>query len=263
MYAARYRVPSDADPLTDIERNDLPKVKGFGWVTACAPDSPARRRPLNLDFPPPRPIKKTFIHDHTLVMDPCLHPNHFHHHGQFLSHNQGPAPQHAMIPEFSQCSTVIHHNIRIPTPYQWVEDIYPRQNDPEFDTKDDERLLWRGSNTGIHHSAKTRWQGNHRDFLVGFANELHGNMSVLMSTVSNVERVGEPREVRKARINPAILDIAFAGVPISCDPATCDHLEEIQQWRDRQNLKQAGNYKYVLDVSTPLSPFFFAILHRR
>ncbi|RDB16600.1 Beta-1,2-xylosyltransferase 1 [Hypsizygus marmoreus] len=233
---------------TYIERTELPKINALGWVSACSPTSPARRKPINLDIPPPRPSKKTFIHDHRLLMDPCLHPNLLHQHGQFLSHNLGPTPQREMVPEFSFCSTTIHHNIRIPTPYEWVEDILPRSNDPEWDDKLDERLLWRGSNTGIFHADHTRWKGSHRGFVVGFTNELKGMTSFLSPTKSRREQVGKSKKMRNAHINPAIMDIAFAGKPISCAPQTCKYLATIFPWRERQSVKDAGNYKYVLDV---------------
>lgn len=237
-----------------MDRASLPKIHTLGWVSACPPESPARLSKINLDNPPPRPTKKTFIYDHLRTMDPCTHPDHFHHHGQFLSHNYGPSPQHAMVPEFSYCSTTLHHNIRIPVPYGWVEDIIPRTDDPPFDEKIDERLLWRGSNTGMFHGPQTRWQASHRNFLVGHANDFEGTLSVLLANRTRNEAVGEPRELRKARINPAVMDIAFAGKPISCSPPMCDLLERIYPFRGKQSIQEAGRYKYVMDVS-PLHPF--------
>lgn len=199
-------------------------------------------------MPPSRPSKKTFIYDHRLSMDPCLNPDHFHHHGQFLSHNSGPSPQQAMFPEFSSCSTTIHHNIRIPTPYGWVEDIHPRSDDPEWDDKIDERLLWRGSNTGIFHAQHIRWRNSHRDFLVEYTNGLNGTTDLLLPTKSRKEKVGKPKRVRNAHLNPAMMDIGFAGRPISCSSPTCELLEKTFPWRARQSVREAGNYKYVLDV---------------
>jgi len=167
-------------------------------------------------------------------------------------------PQHTVVPEFSYCSTPIHHDIRIPTPYGWLEDIYPRSDDPAWIDKLDERLLWRGSNTGIFHNNKTRWQGSHRDFLVRYANDLNGTLSVLRPTSSATEIVGPPKEYHKSRLNPALIDIAFAGKPTQCSPATCDLHRKIYPWREHQTIKQAGNYKYIIDVSW--NAFVFAAL---
>lgn len=245
----RYFSPGLIISILDIGRKDLPKITPKGWASACKPSSfLSTLYPIDLDGPPPPKSKRTFIHDHRLVMDPCSHPDHLWHHGQFLSHNNGPTPQKEMVPEFSSCSTTIHHNIHIPTPYGWVDDI-PRSDDPEWDDKLDERLLWRGSNTGIFHADHTRWRTSHRSTLVGYVNDLNGTLDVLFPPTSPHESVGNPRTVRKAHQNPALFDIAFAGSPHACSPSVCKQLEKLYQWRQRQSLREAGNYKYVLDVS--------------
>jgi len=233
----------------DLTIADLPKTKNIGWISGCAPDSPARLTKIDLDNPPPPPAKKTFIYDHALTMDPCIHPEHFYHHGQFLSHNYGPSPQTVLVPEFSYCSTTIHHNIRFPVPYGWVEDIYPRTDDPEWDDKLDERLLWRGSATGMYHGKNARWRSSHRDFLVGFTNDLNGTLELLPPDRKPGEKLGERRTMKKARLNPAVMDVAFGGTPTGCPPEVCKEMEKIYPWRDWQSIREAGNYKYVVDVS--------------
>ncbi|KAJ7267462.1 glycosyl transferase family 90-domain-containing protein [Mycena rebaudengoi] len=232
-----------------VSRKDLPKIDPTGWTSACAPGSPGRSKLINLDgVEPNKTTKKTFIHDHNLAMNPCLHPRHFWHHGHFLSYGRGPTPQKDMVPEFSYCSSNIHHNIRIPNPYGWVEDILPRSDDPEWDDKVDERLSWRGSNTGISYSDKTRWKTSHRIGLVGITNDLNGMMAVIPPAKSSREPMGTPVEVRRSRLNPGIMDVAFAGDPIMCDPKTCKDLETRFPFRKRQSVREAGNYKYVIDV---------------
>ena len=183
-------------------------------------------------------------------MDPCNSPHLFYHHGQFLSHERGPTPQPVLVPEFSYCTTTVHHNIRIPVPYLWVEDIYPRSSDPEWDDRFDERLLWRGSSTGIYHSEFSRWRDSHRNFLVKFANDYGGILDVLPPNRAQNEELVEMIELVKARINPAVMDVAYAGEPISCEPEICEIMREDYQWREWQSDKQAGNYKYVIDVSS-------------
>ena len=183
-------------------------------------------------------------------MDPCNHPHLFYHHGQFLSHKRGPDPQHYLVPEFSYCSTTLHHNIRIPVPYAWVEDVYPRSSDPEWDDKFDERLLWRGSNTGLYQKKDSLWRDSQRHFLVEFANDYRGVLDVLPPDRAPNEKLVEVREMVKARINPAVMDVAFTGTAIACEPDTCKILKEDYQWRERQSLREAGNYKYVIDVSS-------------
>jgi len=201
---------------------------------------------INLDAPPPSSSKKTFIHDHQLSMDPCLHPELFYHHGQFLRHELGPTPEREIAPLFSVCSTMMHHDIRVPG---WIEDDLSRSDDPDWNDKLEERLGWRGSNTGISHREKMRWKQSHRDFLVGLANDLNGTTRVLLPTKSEREQVGVPKEMMNSKLNPAMLDIAFAGKPLGCTPeATCRLIETMFPWGKKQSLAEAGNYKYILDV---------------
>lgn len=153
-----------------------------------------------------------------------------------------------MIPEFSYCSTTLHHNIRIPVVYGWVEDITPRDEDPDFDDKLDERLLWRGSNTGIFHAVSTRWKDSHRNSLVRLVNEFNGTLDILMPSYGDDKPVGYPRTLKKSVINPTFFDIAFSNKPISCSTDVCPVLEEVYPWRPYMKQLEAGMYRYVLDV---------------
>lgn len=153
-----------------------------------------------------------------------------------------------MVPEFSYCTTTLHHNIRIPVPYSWVPDILPRDDDPEFDEKSDERLLWRGRNTGIFHGTTTRWRTSHRNFMVQYVNDIDGTVDVLMPSVRQDERVGAPRTLRKKSVNPTFFDVAFTMKPISCSEHVCPQLEELYTWQPYMRQAQAGDYRYVLDV---------------
>ncbi|KAJ2932199.1 hypothetical protein H1R20_g4882, partial [Candolleomyces eurysporus] len=247
-YAIKSAVLEAAASQTYLERKALPKIAGNGWMYSCPPDSPARQHPVDLKKPPALQDKKTFIYDHVKSMDPCQHTNHFLIHGQLLGLRTGPTPQAYMVPEFSHCSTTMHHNIRMPTPYGFVEEVLPRSDDPPFDEKVDDRLLWRGRNTGIFHGRDTLWQNAHRDYFVRLANEIEGTVDILSANVSQAERVGSPRRFRKSRINPATMDVAFAQEPIMCAPEVCDILESMYQFMPFQSGKESGKYKYVIDV---------------
>ncbi|KAJ7180036.1 glycosyl transferase family 90-domain-containing protein [Mycena crocata] len=237
-----------------IDQKDLPKASPMGWTAACAPGSPGRNASLNLDGEPPlKTTKKTFIHDHKLSMDPCLHPRHFWQHGLFIWNGTGPPPRRDMVPQFAYSVSPIHHNIRVPTQYLWVKEILPKSDDPEWDDKVDERLLWRGSSTGISWAGdgahvSMRLKKSHRIALVKSANDLNGTISILPPVKSNMDPVGEPITVQKSRLNPALMDVAFSGWPIMCGRELCEHLRKTYTWRDRQGPKEAGQYKYVLDI---------------
>jgi hypothetical protein len=124
--------------------------------------------------------------------------------------------------------------------------------DPNFQDRLDERLLWRGSTTGMVQAEDMYWRNLQRIRPVGWASERNGTVSVLHSTTSRNERVGEGRPIAKARLHPAMLDITFAGKPHSCEQAVCGTIEEEFEFRDWVGPVMAGNYKYVLDVSGPL-----------
>lgn len=206
-------------------------------------------------------------------MDPCHHPSILHQHGQFLSHNEGPTPSSAMIPQFSYSVTRLHYDIVPATTINWVEDI-SRESDPLFMDKPDDRylkrvilhsaklksilisrLLWRGTNTGMFHAEDNHWRAQHRLRLVGLANEHSGNISVLHSRDKN-ERIGEAETFRKAKLNPAMMDMAFADHAHSCEETVCKTIEEEYEFRKHQTVEKSGSYKYIMDVSTLAIPCF-------
>ncbi|KAG1729524.1 glycosyl transferase family 90-domain-containing protein [Suillus paluster] len=245
-YGVRSMAIAAAATRSILKRDELPTAQRSGWLSACSPYSPAWEYPLDLDNPPERPSYKTFISDHRLSMDPCLNPFLLHSHGQFLSHDKGPNPQSTLVPRFSLCATVVHHDIRPAVDYGWVEDLHASDN-PPWEEKIDERLLWRGTNTGIFHGVHTRWRQGHRDRMIRYVNDMAGTVDVLRSPVNDSEPVGEPISLRKAHLNPMI-DIQFAGKAGSCAPNLCGELDNLYDWRKMQTHQEAGRYKYVFDI---------------
>ncbi|KAG7091997.1 hypothetical protein E1B28_008384 [Marasmius oreades] len=263
-----------------LNLNDLPSPSSLGWLSSCSPMSRARTLPdmfiqphnqhirveapvpPSVDspkfpyessasrypsFPPETPRSKTFIYNHPKTMDPCAHPALFWTHGLFVSHNTGPAPQPYMVPQFSACTTEIHHNINFPTSYGWIEDLPPSEN-PPWEDREDERLMWRGSDTGIWHGNGVKWGSNHRDWLIRWATGVHGVVDVLFdSAVNETSQVGVPKQMRKALLNPSMVDMGFAG-EMQCEPEVCRKMEEIYPETRRMSREEAGNYKYVMDL---------------
>ncbi|KAJ7584213.1 glycosyl transferase family 90-domain-containing protein [Mycena floridula] len=226
----------------------IPATPKKGWVSACAPDSPlAQLHPLNLDEPLPPKSTKSFIHDHLKLMDPCLHPELLYHHGQFLAHHYGPKPEMTLVPQFSYCATTVHHDIRIPTPYDWLDDIAPSEN-PGWLRRKDARLLWRGINTGILYAEDMRWRASHRTFLVQTANDLNGTIDVLLSPSTPANPVGSPKSISKSSLNPALFDIGFSGDPLCASASVCQALQKMFTWTRKMLFSEAIVYRYVLDV---------------
>lgn len=226
----------------------LPRSHRRGWATACSTGSPALTKELHT----PKDAK-SFIYDHRAAMDPCRHPSLLREHGQFIAHGVGPFGTQTIAPLFSYSSSAIHSDIHVTPTYSWVEDIYPREIDPEFENKVDNRLLWRGGNTGILHDRTKEWWLSQRDRLVDWTNGLSGTAIVLPARLSTFEKIGVGDKVHKADINPAMFDIAFAGHPSSCGGGDCKELVERYDWRAPQSIANAGKYKYVFDVCNWLS----------
>ncbi|KAF9255706.1 hypothetical protein L218DRAFT_950560 [Marasmius fiardii PR-910] len=263
-----------------LGRSSLPQPATLGWLSPCPPTSRARTLPdiytqshnqhIKADgpvppsvdsprfpyqssasrypsFPPETPKSKTFIYNHPKTMDPCTHPALLWTHGLFVSHNTGPGPQPFMVPQFAACSSTIHHNINVPTSYAFVDELYPGDN-PLWEKREDERLMWRGSDTGIWHNDHIRWEANHRDWLVRWAMQINGPADVVFDKEANeTSPVGVPKQLRKARLNPSMLDVGFAG-SMQCDWEVCQKMKELYPEAKRISPKEAGNYKYVLDV---------------
>ncbi|KAG6330976.1 hypothetical protein ID866_8112 [Astraeus odoratus] len=242
-----------------VRKADFPKDRVRGWLEACPPSSPARQNPP--DLPPLPPIHfdpqpnttapKTFIASHRDTMDPCRHPSLLATHGQFLSQGLGPHPRTTLVPRFSLCRTELHHDIRPPVPYGWVSgDDLESDGDLPWDDKSDERLDWRGSITGLFASPHSSWTFGQRARLVSLTNTVMGNVSILRVPADEHMRVGDPNIVKMGKVNPAWMDIAFAGNAIHCDEAagTCDEIEEMWEFRQYQDREEEGRHKFIIDV---------------
>ncbi|KAF9240418.1 glycosyl transferase family 90-domain-containing protein [Melanogaster broomeanus] len=220
---------------TTVAQADFPSIDKAEWIQACPPDSPARLYPPSLSSlssltSNTSSSPKTFIASHRDTMNPCTHPSLLTLHGQFLSHKAGPYPQ---------------------LPYGWTsgEDA-EEKGDVRWDMKVDERLAWRGSTTGIHASPTSLWIHAHRARLITLANTLAGNVSILPVPEDASTPVGEPEEVRLGRVNPAWMDVAFAGTAVGCDKdgGTCKKMESLWEFRKWQERSQEGRYKFIFDV---------------
>lgn len=199
---------------------------------------------------------KTFIHDHQLSMDPCVHPDLVHINGFLAAHSEGPGVRRAMIPAFSMCTTPLHSDIRTIPIEQFTEDVGV---DPIWADKSNERVLWRGSNTGIVFSESTPWNISQRARLNQLANEKEGVRKVLRP-LGPERAVGHPVEERVAEMNERMMDIAFAGSPIQCEEPVCTQMKSIFEYRSHMTWPQANKYKYIMDVSSLVSDLLLSLL---
>ena len=146
-----------------------------------------------------------------------------------------------------------------------MDDVHPRENDVEWEKKTDERLLWRGRNTGMNHDKGTRWIYSQRIRLVRITNELNGTERILMPPRDSdfagmgdetTRSVGEGVDVKKSLLNPATMDISFTDKPLGCWPESyCDYMRTLFEFKPDYNAhgKDAGNHKYLVDVGSRFS----------
>lgn len=218
------------------------------WASECDPSSPIqaynvseRYRDLEA-FLHRRP--KTFIFDHRRSMDPCYHPHLVHLNGYLANHNVAPVPRRAFIPAFTQSKTLLHADILgIP-----IEGFPDSGDDMPWKDKVDNRLLWRGSNTGMWHAPHTSWNMSQRLRFVGLANRKHGNISLLLPTENEDDVVGEPQDWSLADLNEAFMDVAFTSVHQCSDEAICERIQREYRVGKPVYEEVAKKYKYIMDI---------------
>lgn len=152
----------------------------------------------------------------------------------------------------------------------WVEDVEGGESaadgglEEAWLGKDEERLLWRGMNTGIHHGREKPWKEAQRGRLMDLVSSSPPPQSssrarsekqaaqsktidVLLTDPASPDSI-KTQTFKKSIVNPAMMDIAFAGKPSQCEVEVCKEVEQRWEWRRRMGVKEAGRYKYVLDV---------------
>lgn len=249
MYVYVFMFRSRSDVVLDIDIEGPPPPK-HGWLSACSPSAPAHKKKLDF-YSPINPSllekkKKAFIYDHRAAMDPCQHPSHLFLSGQFLSHYEGPSPHRVIVPQFSSSATTLHYDILPIPPRGWGEE----RRDIPWEEKYDERLLWRGTNTGMLFHVGNHWQQSQRVRLVEWANDVRGSVQVLAPPKEGEELrpAGEGESWPKVRVFPAMLDISFAVGPVQCDEISCEELRRDYDWRRHMPIEESSRYKYVIDV---------------
>ena len=225
--------------------NTLIPTKYHGWISGCDPLSPAWSNPIDFTAPPAAPQTKSFIFDHRKAMDPCQHPTILRSHGQFLPWGRGPIPNEHLTPSFAYSPSMMHQDITLAHTVAWRDSAKKRQL-LEWDDKKDDRLEWRGRNTGIWFGGDFEWRQSQRARLMEWANGdergLAGNITVVID--------GKEVLVDRTLYAPAMLDIGFIDGPHNqCEEDICPKLLELYDFHRRPHSQmQASRYKYILDV---------------
>lgn len=256
--------------LTDLDvKRMASQITDRGWSAACPPNTPIHDRhfppPGESNSPssaPPPSAVKCFIYNHRLSMSPCHHPLHLLQSG-FLaqyhySHQFGPSPSHMLAPTFAISTSPLHNDLLSPAPEQWV-DQDEMGIDPPWADKVDERLLWRGSNTGTLFQEGGDWNTSQRIRLVAMGTRRGGETRVLFPRGDRTSGVGFGENVKWNVLNSAFMDVAFVGNPVQCRGDLCEILQDMFEWRKKQSYTEAWHYKYIMDVGVS-SPLFQCLL---
>jgi hypothetical protein len=155
----------------------------------------------------------------------------------------------------------MHADIRVATPFGWMEDIDQdgTGDDPVWENKTDDRLMWRGRTTGMWHGNNMRyWRQSQRERMILYAdanaNAIRGSSSSSSTSIlvgGDKDEGFRTRTTSVQRVNEAALDMKFADEPIGCDEedGTCDEMKGMYTFAPAMDWRAAGNYKYVMDVS--------------
>jgi hypothetical protein len=152
---ADHQFSSDAIP--DYDAQEAASFdRTHGWAAACAPHKPLRAQEKDKlpDLDTLWAAPKSFVWDHTAVMDPCTNPALVHLMGFLSSHGSGPGPSFELFPVMAMCKTRLHSDVLGVSAEAWTTDV---GDDPAWEDKTDDRLLWRGKTTGIYFKEGVPW----------------------------------------------------------------------------------------------------------
>ncbi|GAA5896049.1 hypothetical protein JCM8208_007515 [Rhodotorula glutinis] len=235
------------------------------WAIGCPPASPLRKLEQSIldeiyeedgDVPKPAIIERfkeayaasskaesgtrSYIADYQSALDVCQHPETMNLHGFTSVSGTDPGP---LVPLFTFAKTNVHSDILV-TPLEQYSDSYIGY-DPDWDKKSNDKLMWRGSTTGIDFYVGNDWKNSQRARLHFKANEKDGKEDVLWA-----EGDGAVQETNYLvnGLNRAYMDVSFAGGPVQCDEPTCKVMADLIDFKETMGLSDAYQYKYVMDV---------------
>ncbi|WWC70900.1 uncharacterized protein I206_104852 [Kwoniella pini CBS 10737] len=261
---------------THLKETDNSEVK---LSRSCAPGTNFRKNKEFIEG-------KSFIYDSLEAGDPCQNPYLIPVHGLTLEphgHDSLPKPHTQLLPLFSLAKTSINSDILV-TPTDQFD--FAIGKDPVWEEKDNDKLVWRGSSTGISMmNSSIPWRQAHRIRLHHFAaNTSTDSMSYLIPDLGQPSRsssrrleddgqLGDNKQYHassqsgaKRNINDPLTftqdevatdeamdffyDIKLSGGPIQCDTedGTCDDMQKEIQWAGHQSADELNRHKFLLDI---------------
>jgi hypothetical protein len=187
-------------------------------------------------------------------MDLCAHPSVPALHG--LTLGTTPVPQTALMPMFSLSKTNLHADILGIPVEGWRET--PRNAATNWTDKQDDRLLWRGRNTGGFFSKAVDWRSSHRARLAAMSGDDARGWTSILPSPGSLAFDDEPErslgnatvERSLGQLNRAMLDVGLAYEPIQCSEAdnTCNEIADELTFRPVKTFEEEAGFRYILDV---------------
>ncbi|KAM0753092.1 hypothetical protein T439DRAFT_286471 [Meredithblackwellia eburnea MCA 4105] len=233
-----------------------PEIKLSNWADGCPPDSPLRQietaavkaKPgIDLSQNKLRPSyvtdvakSRSYIFDHQAAMDICQHPEIMPIHGFTTAPGTNAGP---LVPLFTFAKTNVHSDVLV-TPLEQYSDTYIGF-DPDWDKKAHNKLMWRGSTTGVDFYVHNDWKASQRSRLHFVTHEDKGTRNVLFTPD---DKALKEQEMSMSVMNKAYTDVSFSGGPVQCDPETCEIMSKVIDFKPTMGLDESYQYKYVFDV---------------
>ncbi|GAA5882446.1 hypothetical protein JCM16303_001739 [Sporobolomyces ruberrimus] len=210
------------------------------FAKACAPNSPLRRSERGefvADYS--GEAQRSFIWSHAKTADVCHHPEFRKLHGHTMG--QG-VPLGPLVPLFTFAKTKLQSDI-LSTPLEQYEEHYIGY-DPPWEGKSQNKLLWRGSTTGVEFDRHTPWRLSQRARLHIMSHETEGDRAVIWS------QRGKLREsnISAATLNQLYMDTSFSGDVQQCDEETCELIRNTMEFKPTIGIDESNTYKYFIDV---------------
>lgn len=182
---------------------------------------------------------KSFIWNSEKANDICAHPEFRQLHGHTVVTGTGLTP---IVPLFAFAKMPTHSDM-LATPLEQYSDSYIGY-DPPWESKPNNRLLWRGSMTGSDFIVDKPWRLSQRARIHFMAKENEGHREVMWTGADEVAQVSN---FTTESLNQLYLDTKFSGVPAQCDEVTCKLMDS--EMSRLVGLDESLQYKYLLDVS--------------
>ncbi|KAI5480769.1 glycosyltransferase family 90 protein [Pseudohyphozyma bogoriensis] len=210
------------------------------FAQACAINSPLRRSERG-EFTPDYSgeAQRSFIWDHTKASDLCNHPEFRKLHGHTME--QG-VPLGPIVPLFTFAKTTMHADILV-TPLEQYSDTYIGY-EPPWEGKSQNKLLWRGTTTGVEFDKKHPWKLSQRARLHLMSQNMDGDKEIIWSQRGAIRT----SNMSVSSLNHLYMDTAFSGKPEQCDPETCEIMSKIIHFKPLIGLEESNQYKYLMDV---------------